>query len=245
MGVTDVGLFQHKQTEDEVDGPLRFFDDHFREELRSRGREHFEKVIDDNATLFKKDLDATIGHVDTELKTHITNQFDVVMNQITVKIADQIDAEFVEYGKAMKDAEETALQSLTTRAKALEGQYQQLSAKLEQTINDQEAALSKIFEDNMTRVAAMHQAQEKAVQTLQRGVESMEQQYQQLNTVLQKNVVEQEAIMINVFEQNMARVVEHYLLGALGDQYDLKAQLPSIIKQMEEQKQAMVDDMKL
>ena len=43
----------------------------------------------------------------------------------------------------------------------------------------------------------------------------------------------------------MAAIVERYLLGALGDQYDLKAQLPAIIKQMEENKQAIADDMKL
>jgi hypothetical protein len=31
----------------------------------------------------------------------------------------------------------------------------------------------------------------------------------------------------------------------LGDQYDMKAQLPLIIKQMEANRQAMMDDMKL
>jgi hypothetical protein len=43
----------------------------------------------------------------------------------------------------------------------------------------------------------------------------------------------------------MAVVVEHYLLGALGEQYDMKAQLPMIIKQMDANKKAMMDDMKL
>jgi hypothetical protein len=43
----------------------------------------------------------------------------------------------------------------------------------------------------------------------------------------------------------MAQIVEHYLLGALGDQFDMKAQLPSILQQLEENKQAIVDDMKL
>jgi hypothetical protein len=57
--------------------------------------------------------------------------------------------------------------------------------------------------------------------------------------------VKQEEALINGFESNMARIIEQYLLGALGDQYDLKAQLPSIIGQMEANKQAIVDDMKL
>jgi hypothetical protein len=40
-------------------------------------------------------------------------------------------------------------------------------------------------------------------------------------------------------------VVEHYLVGALGDQYDLKTQLPSILASLEENKQTIVDDVKL
>jgi hypothetical protein len=52
-------------------------------------------------------------------------------------------------------------------------------------------------------------------------------------------------MLVTAFESNMAQIVEHYLLGALGDQYDLKAQLPSIIKQMEANKDVIVEDMKL
>ena len=62
---------------------------------------------------------------------------------------------------------------------------------------------------------------------------------------LEANAAKQQEILAKAFEENMAQVIEHYLLGALGDQYDLKAQLPAIIKQMEENKQAIVDDMKL
>lgn len=43
----------------------------------------------------------------------------------------------------------------------------------------------------------------------------------------------------------MARIVENYLVAAIGEQYNLKSQLPSIIKQLEENKQAIVDDIKL
>ena len=52
-------------------------------------------------------------------------------------------------------------------------------------------------------------------------------------------------MMVDSFQDNMAQIVEHYLLGALGDQFDIKSQLPSIIKQLEENKQAIADDMKL
>lgn len=240
-----MGLFQHKQANDDPNGPLHFFDDYFRDELRKRGREYFEKVIDDNATLFKKDLDETINKVNEDLDRHITERLDATLAQISARISEQLNEQFVEYGKAMKDAEDSALRSMSTRAQALEGQFQQLSEKLERTVGEQEQTLTKIFEDNMGRVGTMREAQESALQSLTQTVQAMESQYQQINEMIQKRIVEQQAVMINMFEQNMAQVIEHYLLEALGDQYDLKAQLPSIIKQMEENKQAMVDDIKL
>lgn len=240
-----MGLFQHKQAKDDPNGPLHFFDDYFREELRKRGREYFEKVIDDNATLFKKDLDATISKVNADLHNHITERLDTTLNQLTTKISEQINEQFVEYGKAMKDAEDAALRSLGTRAQALEGQFQQLSEKLEKSVAEQEATITKVFDENMSRVGSMQNAQAAALQSLSNSVEAMEKQYHQIEEVIQKKVAAQQEVMVNMFEQNMAQIIEHYLLEALGDQYDLKAQLPSIIKQMESNKQAIVDDMKL
>ena len=43
----------------------------------------------------------------------------------------------------------------------------------------------------------------------------------------------------------MAKIIEHYVLLSLGDQFDLKAQLPYIIKQMETNKQNIIEDMRL
>jgi len=241
-----MGIFQHKQPDDiEADGALHFFDDYFREELRNRGREYFEKVIDDNATLLKKDLDATVASVDNELKIHITDQLDAAVSQISTKIAEQIDAQFVEYGKAMKDAQEAALQSLNQKAQTLQEQHQQLSSTLQKSIANQEVMLSGVFNKNMARITATTDAQEAALQSLNQTVATLQQQSQQMLQAMQTSVASQETMLVNVFEQNMAQIIEHYLLGTLGDQYDLKAQLPSIIKQMEANKQAIVDDMKL
>lgn len=240
-----MGLFQSKKTKDEPDGPLHFFDDYFREELRNRGREYFEKVIDDNATLFKKDLDETIAKVGADLDHRITDRLDATLSQISAKITTQMNEQFVEYGKAMKDAQDSALQSLTTRAQALEGQYEQLSKKLEKNIAEQEATMTKVFDENMNRVGTMQNAQSAALQSLSDSVQAMQDQDRQIKEALQKKIVEQQTVILSMFEQNMAQIIEHYLLEALGEQYDLKAQLPAIIKQMETNKKAIVDDMKL
>ena len=91
----------------------------------------------------------------------------------------------------------------------------------------------------------MKEAQETALKTINDSVQELEEQSKHLDEKLQATVARQEEILVDAFQGNMAHIIEHYLLGALGDQYDMKAQLPSIIKRMEENKQAIADDMKL
>lgn len=248
----NMGLFQNKQSSkkqpkaaDEPDGALHFFDDYFREELRTRGREYFEKVIDENAETFKKDLDATIVQVHSELKEHITTQLGMTIDQINADITKQLEAQSLQYGKAMKDAQDKALQSLNESAVAVQEKHQQLSEVLQKNVAHHESVLTQVLAQDTARVEATEKAQDAAIQSLNQSVQALQDQYQQLGATLQKNVVTQEAILTSAFEQNMAKIIEHYLLGALGDQYDMKAQLPSIIKQMEANKQAIVEDMTL
>ena len=240
-----MGLLNRKQQQDQPDGVLHFFDTYFRDELRQQGREYFQKVIDENAAVLKEDLSTIVAQVDGSLKEHIANQLDTTLDKISNEINRQLDEQFIEYGKAMKDTQDAALQSLNSRTQALEGQYQQLVTMLEKRIAEQDAALAKVFEGDMARLTSMKNAQDAALQSLAGTVQVMQQQYQQMGATIQKQVADQEAILVGAFEQNMAKVVEHYLLEALGDQYDLKAQLPAIIKQMEENKQTIADDMKL
>lgn len=107
----------------------------------------------------------------------------------------------------------------------------QISAKLD----DEFAAYAK----------AMHEAQELALGSLQKTAADVETQRVQLAESLKKDVAEREAALLKVYEANMAKIVEHYVLMSLGDQFDLKSQLPFIIKQMEDNKQAIMEDMRL
>jgi uncharacterized protein YbjQ (UPF0145 family) len=92
---------------------------------------------------------------------------------------------------------------------------------------------------------AMKQAQELALASLQKTAEDVEAQRVQLAEALKKDVAEREASLLKVYEENMAKIVEHYVLQALGDQMDLKSQLPYIIAQMEANKAAIMEDMRL
>lgn len=250
-----MGLFSNKQHDDTsqqgdaAQDTQHFFDEYFREELRNRARWYFENIINENAKLFKEDLDSTISEVNASLKDQITEQLKVGLGEINSEMKDhatkQLDDRFAEYTSTMKGAQDAALKSLTDNAQSLQDQYKELSSTVQARLTEQEAALNGVIEENKARIVAMKGAQDTALEALSHSTEILRKQQELLTTSLQKNIVEQQELIIGIFENNMARIVEHYLLGALGDQFDLKAQLPSIIKQMEANKQAIVDDMKL
>jgi hypothetical protein len=251
-----MGLFHKQQPKtSNDDGAVdaeqeqHFFDEYYREELRNHGRWYFEKVIDENGALFKQDLDATIGQVKVELKEHITKQLDEAIAQVNIELKDhatkQLDDQFAQYTNTMKEAQDQALQAMNASSQALREQHEQLGKTLQQNIAEQESLLHGAFEDNKARISAMKDAQDVALKSLTDTAQSLQEHYEQLHTALAQKVADEEAALIKQFEDNMAQIVEHYLLGAFGDQYDLKAQLPSIIKQLEANKQAMADDIKL
>lgn len=227
----------------------RFMDENFREELRNHGRWYFEKIINENGALFKEDLDATITDLNGKLKEHVTEQVDTAIAQINQQLKEhvnqQLDEKFLEHSKAMETAQAEALELMRQSAQKLQEQHQQLAATLQQSIADQETALNGMFEESKAHVGKLKDSEALALQWLAQSVKALQEQHQQLEATLQQSLATQQAMLISTFESNMARIIEHYLLGALGDQYDLKAQLPSIIKQMETNKQAIVDDMKL
>lgn len=254
-----MGLFQGKKQsplDEEEQRVLRFFDDNFRTELRERAREYFEQAINENSAAFKRDLDTTVASINTELKEHITTQLDAAIvrigSELTGHVAGQLDARLAEHGKAIKVAQDETLQSLSDNIEAIKKQHQNILGelernveKLEGTVLTHESSLTDMIERNKAQVATMEEAQSSALRWLTASAQALHDQHQQMSETLQKNVAEQEAIMIEAFEKNMAQVVEHYLMGAIGDQLDIKSQLPAIIAQMDENKQVIMDDIKL
>ncbi len=153
----------------------QIFNDEFREELRNRGRLHFEKIIGENAMFLQQDLRLTTSQVNEFMKQEITK---------TLKEA------FSTYEQSIQDAKNTALDSI-----------------------------------NKTRVAVEEQGQVMKQQL----TETMEKEKQDL---------------INRFEANMAEIVNHYVIGAIGNQIDLEDQLEYILSELEHNKQAIIDDIK-
>lgn len=251
-----MGWFKRKRQSSEkspivqvYENQKNFFDEDFREEIKDHARGYFDEVIKQNVVVFKQDLDKAAAEISAELKSHTIEHLDDTLASVTSELREhtmrQLDERFAVYGKEMKEAQEATLQSIDQSAKTLEGQYRDFSMIIQRSIANQGVMINGIFEENMNRLKVVKEEQTAALQILKDSVSLLEKQSHDIGETLQKNVAAQEETILTAFQGNMAQIVEHYLLGALGDQYDLKAQVPSIIKQMESTKDAMVDDMKL
>lgn len=151
----------------------RIFNDEFRQELRNRGRLHFEKIISENAMFLQQDLRLTTSQVNEYMKTEITN---------TLK------EEFQKYEQSIMDAKDMALESLEKTSNAIEEQRKILTKEVEQNLQAEKAQLLKQFEGNM------------------------------------------------------AEIINHYVLAAIGNQIDLSDQLEYILSELESNKKAIIED---
>lgn len=149
------------------------FNDEFREELRNRGRLHFEKIIGENAMFLQQDLRLTTSQLNEYLKSEITKK---------------LQEEFAKYEESISDAKNMALESITKTQEAIEQQRQMMSQQLAQEVANEKTRLLKKF------------------------------------------------------EENMADIVNHYVLAAIGNQIDLNDQLEYVLAELEENKKNIIED---
>ncbi|MDB5164689.1 MAG: hypothetical protein JWL89_315 [Candidatus Saccharibacteria bacterium] len=149
------------------------FNTEFREELRNRGRLHFEKIIGENAMFLQQDLRLTTSQLNEYMKTEITHK---------------LTEEFDKYEQSIMDAKQLAIESIQKTNTAIDEQRQVLSDQVRQEITNEKQQLLKHFENNM------------------------------------------------------ADIVNHYVLAAVGNQIDLNDQLEYILADLEANKKAIIED---
>lgn len=113
------------------------FNDEFREELRNRGRLHFEKIIGENAMFLQQDLRLTTSQINEYMKQEITKT---------------LQEEFAKYEQSIEDAKKLAIDSMQKTQVALEEERQVLHVKLEKEVDAQRDRLIKRFEENMGEI---------------------------------------------------------------------------------------------
>lgn len=151
------------------------FNEDFREELRNRGRLHFEKIIGENAMFLQQDLRLTTSQLNEYMKQEITRK---------------LQEEFAKYEESIMDAKQLAIDSIQKTNAAIDEQRQMLSDQVTKQLQDEKGRL------------------------------------------------------LQGFEQDMAAVVNHYIMAAIGNQIDLSDQLEYILGELEANKQAILEDIR-
>ena len=151
------------------------FNKEFREELKNRGRLHFEKVINENAMFLQQDLRLT------------TSQLNEFMKDEIKKV---LKEEFATYEESIANAKDQAVEAI------------------EKTRN------------------------------------LIDEQRKVMVTQLQDELVKEKAVAVAKFEKNMATIMNHYILEAIGNEIDLTDQLDYIFAHLEDSKQSIIEDIK-
>ena len=118
-------------------GAEHIFDDKFREELRNRGRMHFEKIIGENAMFLQQDLRLTTSQLNEYMKQEITRK---------------LREEFDKYEQSIMDAKQMAIESIQKTNKAIDEERAALLQQIGQQLAQEKARQIKMFEENMTDV---------------------------------------------------------------------------------------------
>lgn len=113
------------------------FNDEFREELRNRGRLHFEKIIGENAMFLQQDLRLTTSQLNEYMKDEISHK---------------LKEEFGKYEQSIMDAKQLAVESIEKTNVAINEQRQALHQQVQQEILNEKQQLIEQFEANMTEI---------------------------------------------------------------------------------------------
>lgn len=131
---THVGDEVQEQTAVAVE---RVFDDEFREEMRNRGRLHFEKIIGENAMFLQQDLRLTTSQLNDFMKAEITRT---------------LQKEFAKYEQSITDAKQMAIESLNKTQATIDQQRQLLSQQIQKEFATEKQQLISQFETRMGEV---------------------------------------------------------------------------------------------
>lgn len=131
---TTPGSSIDKQAKGEVE---HIFDNEFREELRNRGRLHFEKVIGESAMFLQQDLRQTTTQLNDYMRTEITRT---------------LQAEFKKYEQSISDAKQIAIGSIEKTITTIEQQRQFLETQLHAQSEAEKARIISQFEASMANI---------------------------------------------------------------------------------------------
>jgi hypothetical protein len=103
---------------------------------------------------------------------------------------------------------------------------------------------SKLQDEFAKYEQSIMDAKQIAVDSIEKTNAAVDEQRTRLGEELRQEIDTEKIRLIKHFEENMADVVNHYVLRAVGNQIDLSDQLEFILGEMESNKQAIIEDLK-
>jgi hypothetical protein len=89
---------------------------------------------------------------------------------------------------------------------------------------------------------AIMDAKQLAIESIQKTNTAIDEQRQQLGQAVQQEAIASKQQMVKRFETNMADIINHYVIAAVGNQIDLSDQLEYILGELEANKAAIIED---
>ncbi|MHB1865407.1 MAG: hypothetical protein ACYCPS_04605 [Candidatus Saccharimonadales bacterium] len=117
----------------------RIFTDDFREELKNRGRLHFEKIINESAEFLQQDLRLTSSQLNDFMKTELTTK---------------VRAELSKYEQSINDARDLAIEAIKKTSLALDEQRKVLSEQVQSEIAKEKQQIITNFEKQLTDIVS-------------------------------------------------------------------------------------------
>lgn len=103
--------------------------------------------------------------------------------------------------------------------------------------------VEKLQQEFMEYEKSIKDVQEAAVQSLNNTVAAAEGQQKALTERVEKELTARKEQLMLAFQENMAEVVSSYVIKAVGEQLDIRDQLPMIMREMELRAEDMKKDL--
>lgn len=145
----------------------------------------------------------------------------------------------------IQSEQDKLLAELRTSIEEAKRQSDEAVRQLKQSSEEQSRTLQELYGQTTGGASQMKQSQEQAISQLEQSVASLEEQHQRLQQMIDESIAKQKTMATEMVNEHMARIIEHYVIGALGERSDVAKDLPNILEKMQENKQAMMDDLSL
>lgn len=201
----------------------------------------YNRVSSDAQNLVTQSLSRNAESVHEKYQQMATNLQQVVANQETAMVTVFQDNQ--SRVAAMQEEQEKTFEQLRQSIAETQRQSDELRQAMKRDADEQSEQLRSLYSENEGKTAELKQAQAAVIASLQQTVASLEAQQTQLQRLITDAIARQKSLATELINENMARIVEHYLVGALGERSSLVKDLPTILEKMDESKRDMMDDM--